>query len=61
AEGIIAGQSIGGIVFGVISVLICFKVIDRAADKPAADLPAPAGPPTAQSPFTSGKGATAGQ
>lgn len=61
AEGIIAGQSIGGIVFGIISVLICFKVIDRAAEKPAADLPVPAGPPTAQSPFTSGKGATAGQ
>lgn len=61
AEGIIAGQSIGGIVFGVISVLICFKVIDRSAAKPADDLPVPAGPPTAQSPFTSGKGATAGQ
>ncbi|MGL4286799.1 MAG: MATE family efflux transporter [Phreatobacter sp.] len=61
AEGIIAGQSIGGIVFGVISVLICFKVIDRSAAKPTDDLPVPAGPPTAQSPFTSGKGATAGQ
>lgn len=60
AEGIIAGQSIGGIVFGIISIVICFRVIDRAAQRPPSDEPVPAGPPTAQSPFTSGKGATAG-
>lgn len=60
AEGIIAGQAVGGILFGVLSMVICFKVIDRIAARSPDEPPVPAVPPTAQSPFTSGKGATAG-
>jgi putative MATE family efflux protein len=60
AEGIIAGQAVGGILFGILSTWICFRLIDRLALEAPEAPPAPAGPPTAQSPFTSGKGATAG-
>ncbi len=60
AEGIIAGQAAGGILFGILSMAICFRVIARMADRPPAEPPQPAPPPAAQSPFTSGKGATAG-
>ena len=60
AQGVIAGQAAGGILFGVLSMVICFRVIDRMATRPPTDPPAPAGPPSGLSPFTSGKGATAG-
>jgi putative MATE family efflux protein len=60
AEGIIAGQAFGGILFAVLSMVICFRVIDRLAIRGADEPPLPPGPPSAQSPFTSGKGATAG-
>jgi putative MATE family efflux protein len=61
AEGIIAGQSIGGIVFGIITIVICFRVIDSVTEKAVIGLAVPHAPPTAQSPFTTGKGATAGE
>jgi putative MATE family efflux protein len=61
AQGIIAGQSIGGILFGIISMIVCFKVIGRVAEKGSAPAAVPAGAPSGQSPFTSGKGATAGE
>jgi putative MATE family efflux protein len=60
AEGIIAGQAIGGILFAFLSMVICFKVIDRIAARGPDEPPLPPGPPSGQSPFTSGKGATAG-
>lgn len=61
AEGIIAGQAVGGILFGFISMIICFRVIDRMAKSAEADEPPlPSPPPSGQSPFTSGEGATAG-
>ncbi|QCK88725.1 MATE family efflux transporter [Phreatobacter aquaticus] len=60
AEGIIAGQAVGGIVFGIASILICYRVIDRLGQRPPDEPPMPAGPPSANSPFTSGKAATAG-
>lgn len=60
AQGVIAGQATGGILFGILSMVICFRVIDRMATRPPADPPTPTGPPSGLSPFTSGKGATAG-
>lgn len=61
AEGIIAGQAVGGILFGFISMIICFRVIERLARNDTPDEPPlPAPPPSSQSPFTSGEGATAG-
>ena len=33
AEGIIAGQAVGGIVFGIASILICYRVIDRLGQR----------------------------
>ena len=60
AQGIIAGQAAGGILFGILSITICFRVIDGMATRPPSDPPAPGGPASGLSPFTSGKGATAG-
>ena len=60
AEGILAGQAVGGIVFGIASILICYRVIDRLGSRPPSDPPMPAGPPSGHSPFTTGKAATAG-
>ncbi len=60
AEGIIAGQAVGGILFAILSMFLCFKVVDRIAARGQDEPPLPPGPPSAQSPFTSGKGATAG-
>lgn len=60
AEGIIAGQAVGGILFAILSMIVCFRVIDRM-DAPGPDEPPlPPASPSAQSPFTTGKGATVG-
>jgi len=58
AEGILAGWGLGGSVFGVAAIFAAWRRIDRI-DGPDVDVP-PAPPPSAQSPFTSGKAATAG-
>lgn len=59
AKGVIAGWGLGAVVFGVISVIVCFRVINRiAADGPPAEPPLPDAPPSGQSPFTTGKAAT---
>ncbi|MCA0318666.1 MAG: polysaccharide biosynthesis C-terminal domain-containing protein [Proteobacteria bacterium] len=60
AEGIIAGQAVGGILFAILSMIVCFRVIDRIALRAPDEPPLPPASPSAQSPFTSGKGATAG-
>lgn len=59
-QGIIAGQAVGGMVFAVLSIGICYRVIDRLDRHPPAEPPAASPPPAAHSPFTSGKAATAG-
>jgi putative MATE family efflux protein len=36
AQGIIAGQAIGGVLFGLVSILVCYRVIDRLGNQTAA-------------------------
>ncbi|PSJ58630.1 MATE family efflux transporter [Mesorhizobium soli] len=60
AKGVLAGWGLGAVVFGVVSVLVCFRVVrvlaSEAAEADAEPVPAP--PPSAQSPFSTGKAAT---
>jgi len=57
AEGVLAGWGLGGVFFGVVSVIVCFKAIrNLPAQTPGDVIPSP--PPTANSPFTSGRGAS---
>lgn len=62
AKGVIAGWGLGAVVFGVVSVLVCFRVMRALASEPiAAEVEAeegPAPPSSAQSPFSTGKAAT---
>jgi putative MATE family efflux protein len=61
ATGVIAGWALGAVVFGIASVFLCFRVVASIEDRdgPGHDrLPGP--PPTANSPFSTGKAATLG-
>ncbi len=61
AEGALAGAGLGVIVFGVIAVIWGQVVINRVVARGEArksDEPPPAPPPSAQSPFSTGKAAT---
>ncbi len=59
-NGVLLGWGLGGVIFGVAAVIVCFRVLRRLPEKADAALPPPpASPPTANSPFTSGRGATA--
>jgi len=61
AIGVIAGWALGAVVFGIAAVVLCFRVVAsiESRDRPDHDqLPGP--PPTAQSPFSTGKAATLG-
>ena len=58
-EGVLAGWGLGGIVFGVLSVVVCFKELKKLPEKieketkeTLIDIP------SANSPFTSGRGAS---
>lgn len=60
AEGVLAGWGIGAVLFGITSVIVCFRVISRLGkDAPPDDI-LPDVPASANSPFTSGKAATVG-
>ena len=59
AIGILAGWALGAVVFGIASVIVCFRVIDRIEHRDDGETPI-GPPPTAQSPFTSAKGAALG-
>lgn len=53
AEGVIAGWGLGAVVFGIASVIVCFRVVNRIAAQHAAPEPAlPDAPPAANSPFS---------
>lgn len=60
AKGVVAGWALGAIVFGVASAIVCFWLVRRIARiaASAADDNIPAPPPTANSPFSTGKAAT---
>lgn len=60
ATGVIAGWALGAVVFGIAVVIVCFRVIGTIEHRDDAQPPAGPVPPTAHSPFTSGKGATLG-
>jgi putative MATE family efflux protein len=58
-EGVIAGWGIGAVIFGIASVLVCFRTLATiGGDPPAADDAVPAPPPAANSPFSTGKAST---
>lgn len=60
ATGVIAGWGLGAVLFGVVAVVVCFRVVNRIGDKPPPDEPMPGPPPSSFSPFTTGKAASAG-
>lgn len=59
AQGVIAGWGLGAVVFGVAAIVVAFRQVNRLPGDGNPDR-SPPPPPTAQSPFTSGKGATVG-
>ncbi|MEO0329547.1 MAG: MATE family efflux transporter [Pseudomonadota bacterium] len=57
-EGVLAGWGLGGIVFGIAAVVVCFRTISRLSDKDVESQDASENVPTSNSPFTSGRGAS---
>lgn len=61
ATGIIAGWALGAVVFGVVSVIVCFRVLANIGERDDGEVPRHHNaPPAAASPFTSAKGSTLG-
>lgn len=58
AEGVVAGWGLGAVVFGILSMVACFRVVGRIAGRKPPDEPLPGPPPAAQSPFSTGKAST---
>ena len=58
-QGVLAGWGLGAVVFGVAAVIVAFRVAAKLPERAALEAAAerPREPPTAHSPFTSGKGA----
>ncbi len=59
-EGVLAGWGLGGIVFGVLSVVVCFKELKKLPQKEALSEEQMSNIPSGNSPFTSGRGASSG-
>jgi len=58
AKGVVAGWGLGAVVFGVASVIVCFRLVRRIGENKAkGDDQLPGPPPTANSPFSTGKAA----
>ncbi|MEM7290804.1 MAG: MATE family efflux transporter, partial [Pseudomonadota bacterium] len=57
-EGILAGWGAGGIIFGVLSVIVCFRAIKTLPEIEGKKPDSVTYIPTANSPFTSGRGAS---
>lgn len=55
-EGVLAGWGIGGVAFGTLAVIVCFRVLRRLPERAEREGIVIATPPAANSPFTSGKG-----
>ncbi|CAI2935408.1 MATE family efflux transporter [Aminobacter niigataensis] len=59
AIGVIAGWGLGAVVFGVASMIVCFRVVKAIANEPQhQEETVPTPPPAAQSPFSTGKAST---
>lgn len=60
AKGVIAGWGLGAVVFGVVAVIVAFRVVRRIGQrhKRGPDETLPGLPPSANSPFSTGKAAT---
>ena len=60
AEGALGGYGLGAVVFGLGSIIVCFRVIARIEERDGGDTDGIMVPPPAagQSPFTSGKAST---
>jgi len=58
--GVLAGWGLGGVVFGAASLIVCFRVLKKLPEKVIDQAEPNKAIPTANSPFTSGKGASAG-
>lgn len=59
-EGVLAGWGLGGIVFGIFSVVVCFREMKRLPERARRQEEKMGNFPTGNSPFTSGRGASAG-
>lgn len=61
APGALAGWGLGGVIFGIAAMVVCFRVIDKIADRPHdPDDGSHQTPPSGLSPFSTGKASTAG-
>lgn len=58
AKGVLAGWGLGAVVFGIASMIVCFRVVRRIAEREPPDETLPGPPPASQSPFSTGKAAT---
>jgi Na+-driven multidrug efflux pump len=58
AIGVVGGWGLGAVVFGIVSMLVCFRVIRRIEAEPPPESQIPAAPPSGQSPFTTAKAAS---
>ncbi len=59
AKGVLGGWGLGALVFGTVAAIVAFRVVNRIGENPPppeSRLPGP--PPTANSPFSTGKAAT---
>ncbi|MEM9330121.1 MAG: MATE family efflux transporter [Pseudomonadota bacterium] len=59
-EGVLAGWGLGGIVFGVAAVIVCFREIRKLPERAQVERETIPTVPTSNSPFTSGRGASVG-
>ena len=57
-EGVLAGWGLGGIVFGIAAVVVCFRTISTLEGRVIEEGENPECVPTSNSPFTSGRGAS---
>jgi MATE family, multidrug efflux pump len=60
ADGVLAGRGLGAVIFGVVSMAVCFRTLAGISEKALADTgeESPNLPPSANSPFSTGKAAT---
>jgi putative MATE family efflux protein len=58
AKGVVAGWALGAIVFGLVAAIVCFRLVRQIGENKAkGDDQLPGPPPTANSPFSTGKAA----